>query len=384
MPLSAACTRAEAATLPSGPTRPGTPHHGGRHECVESAAHPGLFRPEHRRRGKPAAAAALFAEPRRELPAICLTDVAAKRSWEPRRDLLGSSPFSREFVVEPEADGRAWLRFGDDEYGMRPAAGATLAAVYRVGNGTAGNIGAEALTHAVVADFPIKAVTNPLPARGGVDPEAIEHVRQIAPSAFRVPQRAVTASDYAMVAGRHPEVQQATATERWTGSWYTIFLTIDRRGGRAVDTEFESELRAFLERFRMAGHDLEVDGPRFVPLEIELRICVLADYYRGDVKQALLARFTRGVRPDGQPGFFHPDRFSFGQPVYLSRVVAAAQETPGVRFVEALVCQRLGDAQSSALASGILPIGRLEIARLDNDPSFPERGVLRLTMEGGQ
>ena len=134
----------------------------------------------------------------------------------------------------------------------------------------------------------------------------------------------------------------------------------------------------------MAGHDLEIDGPRFVPLEIELRVCVLPDYFRSDVKQALLARFTRGVRPDGQPGVFHPDQFSFGQPVYLSRIIAAAQETPGVRFVEPLVFQRQGDPQSNALDSGILPLGRLEIARLDNDPSFPERGVLTLTMEGGQ
>ena len=38
--------------------------------------------------------------------------------------------------------------------------------------------------------------------------------------------------------------------------------------------------------------------------------------------------------------------------------------------------QRQRDDASSALDTGVLPIGRLEIARLDNDPSFPERGVL--------
>jgi len=46
--------------------------------------------------------------------------------------------------------------------------------------------------------------------------------------------------------------------------------------------------------------------------------------------------------------------------------------------------QRLGLAGSSAIDSGVLTIGRLEIARLDNDPNFAERGVLRLTMEGGR
>jgi hypothetical protein len=28
-------------------------------------------------------------------------------------------------------------------------------------------------------------------------------------------------------------------------------------------------------------------------------------------------------------------------------------------------------------------MGRLEIARLDNDPNFPERGTLTLTLGGG-
>jgi hypothetical protein len=390
-PAGASCACAEAAIIPA-PSRyrpslaqgPLTIGAATRCEEFRDRENRVRHRPRFFKPGKRGPAAALFGERRRELPAICITDTTTGRGWAPRRDLLGSTAFSREFVVEPEADGRAWLRFGDDEYGMRPADRDDLVAVYRVGNGAAGNIGAGALHHVVIDAAPVTAVTNPMPARGGTDPESIEHVRQIAPSAFRTPRRAVTAPDYATVAGRHPEVQQATATERWTGSWHTIFLTVDRRGGRPVNAAFETELRAFLERFRMAGHDLEIDGPHFVPLEIELRVCVLPDYFRGDVKQALLALFTRGVRPDGQPGVFHPDQFSFGQPVYLSRIIAAAQETPGVRFVEALVFQRQGDPQSNALDSGILPLGRLEIARLDNDPSFPERGVLRLTMEGGQ
>jgi hypothetical protein len=29
-------------------------------------------------------------------------------------------------------------------------------------------------------------------------------------------------------------------------------------------------------------------------------------------------------------------------------------------------------------------LGRLEIPRLDNDPNFPERGVLRLVLFGGK
>ena len=171
---------------------------------------------------------------------------------------------------------------------------------------------------------------------------------------------------------------------RWTGSWRTIFLTIDRLGGRPVDAEFEQDMRLHLERYRMAGQDVEIDGPQFVPLEIEMTVCVQPNYYRSDVKAALLRVFSNQIQPDGERGVFHPDNFSFGQPVYLSKLYAAAQKVEGVRFVTIKKFRRLGSNSGQALEDGVLNLGRLEIARLDNDPNFAERGVFRLTMEGGK
>jgi hypothetical protein len=69
-------------------------------------------------------------------------------------------------------------------------------------------------------------VWNPLPAVGGVDPEAMEQVRQFAPQAFRVQERAVTPADYVEVTQRR--IQRA-ATLRWTGSWYTGCVTVDQQ-----------------------------------------------------------------------------------------------------------------------------------------------------------
>ena len=67
----------------------------------------------------------------------------------------------------------------------------------------------------------------------------------------------------------------------------------------------------------LAGYDLEVDDPRYVSLEIELQVCVKRGYFRGDVERALREVFSNRVRADGTKGLFHPDRFSFGEPVYL-------------------------------------------------------------------
>jgi len=226
-------------------------------------------------------------------------------------------------------------------------------------------------------------VANPLPARGGTDPESIEQVRLYAPQAFRSQRRAVVPADYAALAGTHREVQKAVATQRWTGSWHTVFVTVDRRGGRQVDAAFERELRAFLEPYRMMAHDLEIEAPRLVALDLALSVCVAPGHLRSAVKAALLAVFCARHRADGSAGFFHPDRWTFGQSVYASAVIAAAMQVPGVTWVAAERFQRQGEPDRGELGQGRIEFGRLEIARLDNDPNAPTHGRLDLILHGG-
>lgn len=325
--------------------------------------------------------------PDEAVPAVRLK--SGTEDWVPLRDLLGSDKFDQAFVAEVEEDGLAHLRFGDDENGRAPAAKAAFKATYRVGNGRAGNVGAEAICHVVlpqgVTDGILK-VRNPLPAAGGVEPESLEEARQYAPQAFRRQERAVTEADYAEVAQRHPEVQRAAATFRWTGSWYTVFLTVDRRGGGAIDGAFEDELRRHMERFRMAGYDLEVDAPHFVPLDLALQVCAKPGYFHGQVRGALLERFSNRVLPDDRRGFFHPDEWTFGQPLYLSLIYAAASEVAGVESVtvDRFRRQRSGSDSKKEKDEGLLRFGRLEIALLDNDPSFQEKGLLEINVRGGK
>jgi predicted phage baseplate assembly protein len=267
---------------------------------------------------------------------------------------------------------------------MRPLPGTAFTAHYRTGNGTAGNVGAGALWHIQSTDAAIVGVRNPLPARGGVDPETAEQVRQRAPSAFRTQERAVTEADYAEVTERDPRVQQAKATLRWTGSWHTVFLAVDPLGGRALDPVVASQLEAHVDRYRMAGHDLEIDEPVYVPLEIDMHVCVRPDYFRSGVKQALLELFSNQVLPGGKRALFHADNFTFGQTVYLSPLYAAAQAVPGVMSVQITTFKRRTSTDRSGLDKGFLQLGRMEIAQLDNDRNFAERGVFRLTMGGGK
>jgi len=307
--------------------------------------------------------------------------------WTPQRDLLGSERFAREFVVETENDGSAWLRFGDGQFGAAPIAGQRLLARYRLGGGARGNVGAEAIGVIVTDDaslkLGIKGLRNPLPAQGGAEPETLDAIRLNAPEAFRTQERAVTTDDYARAAERHPDVQRAAARLRWTGSWYTVFLMLDRRDGKPVDAAFKAIMRAFLERFRLAGYDLEFTNPLHVPLDIQLQVCVAAGYFASDVKAALLAAFTAGIDKHGRQGFFHPDRYTFGTPLYLSAVVATAMAVAGVASVDVRRFQRWGRSAKGELAAGVITASALEVLRADGDPNFPENGQISFIVEGG-
>ena len=309
--------------------------------------------------------------------------------WQVQRDLLNSDRFARDFVVETEDDGRAKLRFGDDALGKRPRPDTKLIARYRIGNGSSGNIGAEAIAYFAPSatqmglSAAIKTVRNPLPAQGGTEPEPIEQVRLYAPQAFRAQQRAVTEKDYAEVAQRYPGVQRALATRRWTGSWYTLFITVDRVGGLAIDEAFKRDLRNFLEGFRLAGHDIEIEAPRFVPLDLAMTVQIAPDYFQSAVKKALLDTFSSSVLPNGELAFFHADRFTFGQSVYLSQVVTAAMQVAGVRYIKVTRFQRWGLPADRELETGQISFDRLEIPRLDNMPNAPENGRVSLNLQGG-
>jgi hypothetical protein len=159
---------------------------------------------------------------------------------------------------------------------------------------------------------------------------------------------------------------------------------VDRFDGVPLTNEFEAQLRGEIEPYRMAGHDLEIDSPLYVPLEIEMFVCVKPDYFRSDVEAALLDIFNNRILTDGSKGLFQPDFFTFGQTVYLSPLYAAAQAVAGVASVDITVFQRQGLPATSGLTSGFLSMDRLEIARLENDPNFAERGVFTLKLGGGR
>jgi hypothetical protein len=331
-------------------------------------------------------------DPRAARAQLTLDD--GQRLWQPRADLVASSRLDPHVVVEPEADGVARIRFGDGVTGRAPTDQLTYQARYRLGGGTRGNVGAGRLVNwlpradGTPADGSGAALTvwNPLPATGGTDPEPLEAVRLLAPSAYRRQLRAVTSADHAAAAQEVSGVQRSVARRRWNGSWYVQEVTIDPQAARADDPAVSAAVLSLLELRRLAGTDVELARPVYVPLFVQIFGCLAPGFVPADVERQLLDVLSARVLPGGALGFFHPDRFTFGQPLYLSDLVGAAMAVAGLTRLEVRRFARLGAgraATASALTTGQIEVGPREVLRCDSDPNNPEAGRVDVVLGGG-
>jgi hypothetical protein len=323
-------------------------------------------------------------------------------NWSEVPSLLDSGPDDQVFRVELDDAGNATLVFGDGNFGLRPPDSAQIRATYRVGGWTVGNVGADVLTRPLPHDQedvswlgsssePDYVVTNPLPAFGGRDMESSAHARQFGPGSVQQPLSAVTIDDYQAAAlaytdslGQQP-IRRASASFEWTGSWLTVTLAVDRHDSQPLDSEQQQALIAYLNGWRLAGYDLQLIQPNYVPIELAIDICLSPGAAGSDVEQAILQALGATDLPGGSKGFFHPDNFPFGMPVYVSRLYAALLAVPGVNSatITRLARLRVLDPNGQTtlnLSQGYLTIGADQIARLDNDRNFPENGTLTLAI----
>jgi hypothetical protein len=299
------------------------------------------------------------------------------------RRVVGFERFGRitELVDYASGEGHT-VRFGDGEFGLAPTEGSKFSLRYRLGNGSRMNVAPDTLLLFANGVPPnVASVNNPLAGTGGREPEAAEQIRVNAPQAFRtITYRAVQPADYEEIAGRLPWVQQAGAAVRWTGSWSTVFVTPDVRAEVGLSAAHRLELEQLVDRVRQAGREAKVMDPRYADIDLEIHLCVAPNAYRGEVKEAaLVALFGR----HGGDGFFGPDNFRFGTPLSRAALVAALQAVPGVKAVEGMKVRRRGRFDWRDFIEWSLPVGVNELVRVANDRDLPERGAVKLVMEGG-
>lgn len=340
-------------------------------------------------------------------PDLLLTETGTGRRWSHYPNILEMDQDDEGFTLEPGqwrpivryyrggdfvvhadyASDAGWtIRFGGGEFGRIPEDGAVFEAAYRTALGAKSNLAAGAVS---VVDPPdgtasppalalIARVSNPLPAAEGVDPESAERIRQRAPE-FRnaFPLNAVLPKHFREIVEREDWVQRAGARTRWVGSWPRHFVTADPRDSVAYTPEQQRELTDLVDAVRMAGRDALVRDPVYVPIDLEISICVEDGHYPGHV----LERATQSLAGEGlggRPAFFDPDNLSFGDPLRRGGLEAAAQAVPGVKGVVGICIRHRGTRGWEAFLEPELRVAMHEIVQIDNDPAHPEWGSLKV------
>jgi hypothetical protein len=327
-----------------------------------------------------------------------VTVVGFAQPWQEVSDLIGSEADDEHFLVETDELGGSSIRFGDGRHGRALPDDATVKCRYRVGQGSAGNVGADSIVGFGDPSGAVQRVWNPRDVVDGRDPEPVAEIVRRVPEAYRQRQlRAVTLEDYAKRAEQLERVAHARAQHAWTGSWRTVRVAIDPAGTIVFDDSLRREIVDHLEAVRLIGEDVEVRAASYVPLDIELTLCAESAYWIEDLRAVLDEEFSDGWTRDGRRGFFHPDAWTFGQPLYASQLIGRALAVAGIGRVLKVSMRRWNpgtggglveiDIDPSALPESRLEklaAGSFEIFVVANDRDHLETGRIGFDITGGR
>ncbi len=316
-------------------------------------------------------------------------------AWQEQADLVESDGGQRHFQVETDEAQVSALRFGDGVNGAPLPADAVITCRYQTGGGPEGNVGADTLTR---SNAPLVRVWNPFDVGSGLAPESREAIVRRAPEAYRQRQRrCVTLADYARAAEAVPGVSRARARHAWCGSWRAVQVVVDPVGGGAPSPALATRVRDALEAQRLIGDDLEIRAPARVPLDVRLTLCAHPAYWVEDLRAVLEREFSDRVLPDGRPGFFHPDAWTFGQSLHASQLVGRTLAVQGVDRVLRVSMRRFNPGSGGGMVTVTLqpgelpenlvdrlPIGPFEILVVAGDPDRLELGRITFDIRGGR
>lgn len=260
--------------------------------------------------------------------------------WLRTESLLDAASTDRVFALATDAAGAVRVEFGDGVNGAVPENGVPILCAYRVGGGTRGNLGANALLD-VAAPLTGVTVQSSSPMQGGLDAESNNSIRRNAPAAFAIQDRAVTTSDYAAAAGAVPGVDKANALAQAV-SMVTVFIL--GAGNSAPTQDLIEATTQYVQSRSMVGTTVLVQPGTLVPVNFgstsaPVTLGVQAQYRRTDVQLAV----TQALQ-----NLLAPDVTKFQQRVTIAQAYAAVHDIPGVLYVQIPVMARADQAQTGA------------------------------------
>jgi predicted phage baseplate assembly protein len=276
--------------------------------------------------------------------------------WREVTDFADSGPEDRHFSLDSVT---GEVQFGpvirqpsgeERRYGRVPPPGRQVRFTsYRWGGGVVGNVGEHTLT-VLRSSIPyVSAVTNYLPAIGGVNAETLERAKIRAPGLLRARTRAVTADDFEYLAlESSSEIARARCLTADTpfgnekispGVVRLILIPKINVIGKPVPFEqltspasVTKEVQNYLDERRLLGTRLEILPPEYVAVAVELKIKVAP----GASTEAVVAEIKRKLYRFINPitGGSEATGWPFGRSLFATDVFGLVQQTAGIDYVD--------------------------------------------------
>lgn len=259
----------------------------------------------------------------------------------------------------------------------------TLFVQYRIGGGSATNIGVNVITQFGTTRFDVNGpsdtinqnvieslrCTNVTAAIGGGDLPTTEEVRNMVSFNFAAQKRAVTINDYNSLVRTMPSKFGAPAKvsiveEDNAIKVKVLSLTPDNKLTDSVSNTLKQNIANYLSNYRMINDYIEVTTANVIDLSFELSVVIDATQNQGDV----ITNVIGGVN-----GYFTPQRQQLGANVNISDIRRIIQDVPGViSLADLKVFNNVGGRYSNSQTSQRYSDSATKQIQLIDDTIFAE------------
>ena len=281
--------------------------------------------------------------------------------WEQVDDFSKSTHFDRHYLLDNAA---GIVRFGPSvrqsdgtiiQYGRIPENGRSLRfSRYRHGGGVGGNLPAGSLTSMSMSLAYISRVSNLVRAVGGRDQETMDELKLRAQRELQAQRRAVTAQDYEQFTlGCSRSVSRArclTPGSAANGASGTVSVLVVPAVADALQAgnlaalhlqdALQTEIRTYLDQYRLMTTALQVREPRYVGVKVKARIVPQDFTQPGEVEQRVKKELQRYLTPlaiDAQQPLLQStekwEGWQFGRDLFTAEVISLIQQVPSVKYV---------------------------------------------------
>lgn len=245
----------------------------------------------------------------------------------------------------------------EHQYGAVPPRGSEIRIVaYRTGGGKQGNVQSGAL-HFLKSGVPfVGRVINHKGAINGADAESLEQAVIRAPQILRTRDRAVTAEDFEVLTrqgggGAIARVRCLPVNSYQMAGTVSLLIvpqantdTIAQTQGIApeqfnLSPALQEQVLQYLDERKLLGVQVQLQEPEYVGVSVQTQISLEPAYENTLAREEILMKIKIALYKYLNPltGGLDGKGWPFGRPVYQSDIVALLQQTPGVRYLGAVL-----------------------------------------------